>query len=557
MPAEDLLEENTGNEPEAFPVPEDQPIEGPANVPEPPIPTPAAPGPDVQAALDEEVPPVPPEAPGNIGHPAPLPGTVPPPSPGEPSKPVTAPDAMETAGKEADLDQKKATIAQQQADREAAIAKEHEDDARLAYADYLERRQKAQDNLAAKIQRFEEQGRIVDPRQHTDMTKARLSVIFGGLGSAFRSAGGGEAGNHALSQLQQKWGDDLERQKANIGLLKDSVVTARAGVKDVDEARAELEQAANAKTLAQYNSAIKQGERQLKALGFSQADIDADKRIQSLVAGRAKVAADAQKARDAHDLNQAKTALYLRKAGRGGAGGGGVSAKEQRAQRKEARDERRLDVAEAAPTVKEMNESVKEFTAKGGVKEGILHGKRALAAIEKDPNNNTNWTNLVDAMIRSNTGRSAILSQYKLYTGHATGDVDLASQWFHKAIDGGLSEAQKKTILGAANGTLGQLESDAKDFYDNFRQTYDNDPRLSNAEVAQHYKALEKTTFGTLPGYQKGEANPAPKAAAPAAPADKRADPMLAKARAAIASPKATPEQKKNAAAYIKRVIGG
>jgi hypothetical protein len=544
-PLYDEIEKEDIPAPEAIPVPEDVPVEGPQQFEQPPAPAPGAPGPDVQAGIDDFVPPVPAEAPGNIGAPAPLPGGPPPPG-------TVAPPAdmgMDIAKRQGEIDKQKAAVGADEADKQAAIAQERADDERLAHADYLERRTAAQDRLAQRIQDYEERGKIVDPRVHTDMTKARLSVIFGGLGAAFRSAGGGSSKNEALEQLQTKWADDLDRQKANIGVLKDSVAMARAGVKDVDDARAELNAAANAKTLAQYNGAIRQGEKQLKDLGMDQATIDGDARIQSLLAGRRALAAKAQKEQDEHDLAQAKAKLYLRKAGVGG-GAGGISAKEQRARDKEARDEQHAQTTDAAPTIKEMNEAVKEFTAKGGVKEAITHGARAISVVEKDPNNNTNWTNLIDSMIRSNTGRSAILSQYKLYTGHATGDVDLASQYFHKLADGGLSDAQKKTILGAAKGSLGQLQSDAKDFFDNFRGTYDQDPRISNPKVAEHYKALERTTFGTLPGYQKPSA-PA------AAPAPGGSDPRLALARKALTDPAASPTEKAQAAKIIKAAVGG
>jgi hypothetical protein len=244
---------------------------------------------------------------------------------------TAAPSEDATIAKQAGLDARKAEIEAGRAEREAQIAQERDEDARIAHADYLERKKAAETNLAQKVTAFEK-AQITDPRQRTDMGKATLAVIFGGLGAAFRSAGGGDSTNHALVQLQKRWDDDLAMQKANVGLLKDAVVVARTGLQDVETGRRALEQSANAQALARYNAAIKQGEAQLRKLGVEQPAIDADKRLVALKLRRDQLAAEAQKNADAHALSQARAnymnarATRAAKARAGGAGGGDATA---------------------------------------------------------------------------------------------------------------------------------------------------------------------------------------------------------------------------------------
>lgn len=586
-----LDEEDSVPAPESIPVPEDDPaVEGPARFEQPPAPTAEVPGPEVQAARDAEVPPVPAEAPGNIGRPAPLPGA------GPAAPPVTpvsagAPDTMATAGKQADLDQKKAAIEQEKADREAKIAQEHEEDARLAYADYLERRKAAQDRLAEKVQKYEEQGRIVDPRQHTDMTKARLSVIFGGLGSAFRSAGGGDAGNHALSQLQQKWDDDLERQKANIGLLKDSVVMARAGVKDVDEGRAELEQAANAKTLAQYNAAIKQGERQLKALGFQQADIDADKRIQSLVAGRAALAAKAQKERDEHDLAQAKVAMYLRKAGKGkgtgGAGGGGgsdalaqfveesgklapgdpippslavlgrraglkpnqIAAEVDRYRGSGARATTAAGKAANAGIMgeRQLSKEAESWSKANGIP-ALIKKQDELAAVLEEvrnaPHNPLQQALAVEKAVSSARGGAASKQALALALHHLGGKWDSIEALIQGARDGELGQKQMDNFIGFMTNQLGTAQGEGAKKYEAFNKYLESQP----PEKRTALEGQRGRIFSGVHGFG-GEEGPAPTRAAKVVPADAK----LQLAKDILAGKvKSTEVQRRNARDYVK-----
>src|ERR1051325_6414174 len=416
-----------------------------SNAPQPDL------GPD-PADLDEIAPPPPVAPPLDLTPPEigsegptrqePLPGRA-------PSPPTPEPSSEDIIRRQGVVDAENAHIQKATADRVAQEAQKADEDARLERADYLQRRQDAERDLDPRTKKYGD-AKLVDPRERTNSVKATLAVIFGGLGAALSAAGGGSSQNRGLEALQKRWEDDTALQKANIAALRDSAVMARTRLEDVDAGRREMLRDADARLLAKYHLALKQGEAQLKGQGATQAEIDADGRIVKLRAGQAAAKLQAAKDADAHALNQARIARLnaqaAKDAQRKGKGGGGMSRKQQLAERRADLADKREVRAEAAPVIKEMDESLKEFKAKGGVKESLEHSERALAAVDKAPDDPTNWVNLVDAMIRSNTGRSAILSQYKLYTGKAAGTLDVAAQFFHHTIDGGLSDAQKSNL---------------------------------------------------------------------------------------------------------------
>lgn len=266
------------------------------------------------------------------------------PTPGEPplqsgQAPVTAgvpgaaaPTAEGVIARQSELDTKRAEVDAARADREASIARERDEDLKIAHADYLQNRAAAEADLNQRVAKAE-RAMLVDPRSRGISGKETLAVIFGGLGAGLSAAGGGSGVNRGLEALTKKWDDDLAIQKANIGLLKDSVVMARTRLQDVDAGKRVLEQSANAATLAKFNSAIKQGEAQLRHLGVPQAAIDADKRLVDLKLKRDQLAAEAQKNADAHALALARQRYLDARAGRakagktGAVGAGGASDK--------------------------------------------------------------------------------------------------------------------------------------------------------------------------------------------------------------------------------------
>lgn len=312
-----LDEEDSVPTPEAVSSSLDTPVEGPQQFEQPEAPGDGLNGPDVQASLDDFVPPVPAEA-------------------VEPeAAPATTPGAFDVAKRQGVEDVEKAKIESQTADRVAEEAKQADMDSRLAQADYLEKRQQLEGDLDAKIKAFS--NAKFTPHAAPGW-KGKLAVIFGGLGAAYRSAGGGDSHNAGVDALQKKWHDEAELQKANIGLLKDQAVMARTRLADADEGRRMLSRDADARLIAKYNLAIKQGESQLKARGVPQAQINADGRIVSLRQAQAAAVAKARAADDAHALNQARINALNAKAARdqkkakGGAGGGGGASPEAVAQ---------------------------------------------------------------------------------------------------------------------------------------------------------------------------------------------------------------------------------
>lgn len=490
-----------------------------------------------------------PEAPLNLDDVAATPSPVPTAAVDGPAiAPVPPATSEDIERKQGELNKESALINQGVAERNAAAATEHGEDERLAYADFLGRRKQSQDDLDSKIAQFDK-AKITNPRDNIT-NKQRLSVIFGGLGAALTSAGGGSAHNEQLGALQKKWEDDVELQKANIGLMKDRVVMARARVNDADDARATLRREADAHLLSQYNVAIKQGEAQLKRLGVPQAEVDTDRRLATLRAARAEALLKAQKANDEHAIAKARV-RYLNQ------GGSRITinaGKEARAERREDRADTREERQDASDVMKEVNESLKDFKAKNGIRDNILHAKQGLDLIGKDPKNPGNWVHLVDAMVRSNTGKAVIMSQYQLFMGHtAPSNPEEAIEQFRAKFTSGLPSAeQQKNILGSARGIIGGLQKEAKEIHDNFRETYDNDSRLkANPRAWEAYNRVNKTTFGVLPGYENEHSKPA--AAKPAAVTVIGEDEKLSLAKEAIKpNSGATQAQRAKAAEYIK-----
>jgi hypothetical protein len=232
----------------------------------------------------------------------------------------------------------------------------------------------------------------------------------------------------------------------------------------------------------------------------------------------------AEKIAAGHDA--ARLAAAAKKRG-GGAGGGGLKA--------------------ATPVIKQMTEGLKEFTAKGGPRERLMHSESALHALEQNPNNPVEWTNAIDSMIRTNTGRAAIKAQYDLYTSHAHGQVDTFDTWVEKLKSGLPSPEQRKNLLAALRSSNSELRREAHDTWENFRK-YDQDPAVArNRYVREGYQRMERDVFGKLPGYQQsGQATPA-------------INPLLRAgaieaARKRMNDPKETPESKAQAQAFLKRM---
>lgn len=489
--------------------------------------------------------------------------SVPTPNPGTPPgyDASLSPEDNRREAARRDLDEKKAGIEADAAKAEADAKQAQAQEAQAAHVKFQADRQEAQDRLDQKTAAYEANNKLVDPRKNVSV-KSRLAVLFSGLGSAMA---GGPYKNAALEELHKSWDEDTERQKANIAAEKDSVVMARTGLKDVDEGRRQLQESADAKNLATYNAALKQGQSQLANLGMDQAAIDSDSRIQALKSARAAAADKAAKDQDAHLLNQARIGALdaqAQKAARKGAGGGSSKEKfrEDEALKRDARADDAQTRGDASGPLKEWGDEVKSLKAKGGLIETIHHGDAALKNISDQPTNPSTWVGAIDAAIKSNTGRSAVMSQYNLYMGHAAGKDDTPEQIIEKFRSGLPSEAQRAAILNALKQSNATLHGEASDAYENFRLHAD-DPRIpTNGPLRLGYQDLERSAFGTLPEYAKpksAKAAPASSApaATPAANVPASAKYTLAKQIVAPGS-NATATQKANAQAFLDSVNG-
>lgn len=224
------------------------------------------------------------------------------------------PTAEAVSGRQSEVDKAVAAITAQTAQAQAEAAKQAQQEQAAEQADYLKRRQEAQAALDAKTKAFEGM-KLEGPGERRHSFKSVLSVIFGGLGAAFRSAGGGSSENTALTQLQQKWQNETDIQKANIAAARDQVIQARTRLADVDEGRNLMRRDADARLLSKYNLALKQGEAQLRNQGVTQAGIDADRRIIQLREAKLLAEQKARAAEDDHALKQAKAAQLARAGG--------------------------------------------------------------------------------------------------------------------------------------------------------------------------------------------------------------------------------------------------
>ncbi len=299
------------------------------------------------------------------------------PSPAPEEEQPVAATSEATIRKQGGLEQQQAQAGIDVATQQVEDAKQHNMDMRLAYADWLERRQRSEQDLDRKVKELDA-AKVTDPRKQ-DVWKNRVAVIFGGLGAGL--AGGSNAG---LDAVQKKWHDDTERQKANIGLLQDRVAIARTGVKDADEARRQMVDASNAQLISNYNTAIKQGELQLKKLGIPAAEIAQDQRLQKLQAGKAAAVQLARKQNDDHELAQARIKLMAAQAARAGrvnAGGAG-------------------DKKAAAKDDKEVHDDIKSYETRTEGRTVNVRGKvgvvTGIQSLRKQLN---------DAMSSGDTGR--------------------------------------------------------------------------------------------------------------------------------------------------------
>ncbi len=109
-----------------------------------------------------------------------------------------------------------------------------------------------------------------------------LSLAAGAYGAGASAAGGHPTGNLALQQLNTQIDGDFKKQELEIANLKDVAAMKRAGVTDAVQAHRILSDDLKDKKAAAYASLIADGERKLKALGRTQAEIDGNVALNDL-----------------------------------------------------------------------------------------------------------------------------------------------------------------------------------------------------------------------------------------------------------------------------------
>ncbi len=120
--------------------------------------------------------------------------------------------------------------------------------------------------------------------------------------------------------------------------------------------------------------------------------------------------------------------------------------------------------------------------------------------------NPVDMTNLVDAMIRTNTGRAAIKAQYDLYVQHSGGAFDQFDKWLETAKTGGLGEGITKNLLGASQNSLAELYDMGAEGQRKFHKQYDTDARTKTPAVKHKVEALGNNIFGSMATPQDVEA---------------------------------------------------
>jgi len=98
------------------------------------------------------------------------------------AQPVASSEDLER--QQGGLNQQRAEADQALAQKQADLAQQHDEDTRLAYADFLQHRKAASDDLDSKVAEYNKQ-QFTDPSLNDRKSwKGRLSVAFGALGNA-------------------------------------------------------------------------------------------------------------------------------------------------------------------------------------------------------------------------------------------------------------------------------------------------------------------------------------------------------------------------------------
>lgn len=436
-----------------------------------------------------------------------------------PGPPTTAEEAARrsylASQAAAKVDQDIAKNSQEQADLATTGAQRRSDleKKQLAETEAEDARQRA-GLQHAQAEREMLQANVKDFRFHNYYdSRTTVQKLLGGIGIILGSASySKEHVNEASRTIDNAIAQEWKQQESELQQRQDAAKEAGASERelrlqyDYESGKLKLRQEQQLKALASEMDAL--SARSKNQAGVLQAQkMAAEARMLAEAHGQQGVkdiaAAHSEKLKDAE--TRAQTAnIYSEIAER--------AAKAQRERTGTLTKKEQL--AEANAALHDYRDATKDIR---DPKNGILHRQQEIGAAidkaERDGKNSLNWVGLFDSMIRTNTGKAAIMSQYQLYTGHAAGSVDLAAQGLAKIMSGAPSAKQRASVLGAAKDSQAELDREGAEAERNFRESAFSDPRYaSNPSLQKAVNLIHKATFGRLRGYgQEAPAAPAAK----------------------------------------------
>lgn len=363
---------------------------------------------------------------------------------------------------------------------------------------------------------------------------AGISVFLGGL---TRSA---DAKNSTLEAINNAIDKDYSRQKEKLLQLKDAGERARQAGLDANSWYKEQLAELGIQQGFSKDATAAQAEAHILRNGGNAQDAQSNVLVQTL-----RQKAEEDRAKGYIDLEKAKLNAEAMKARTAAAGGGSLNvvaivdelrrggatpgqiARDPRLATANPKDVmsaiKGSDSAQGSEksvsgdVTKEMAARMKELNdPKNGVGTKFKQVDEALKAVDYNPGNPVVWTNMIDGMIRSNTGRAAILSQYKLYTGKAANSFDIALSALNQAAgDGTLGDKVKANLKAAAEASRTEYQGAIGKLENNVRGTYEKDARVVNNPRSQSAYRANHMQFQPFPG---GESIGGGAPAAPAAP---------------------------------------
>ncbi len=235
------------------------------------------------------------------------------------------------------------------------------------------------------------------------------------------------------------------------------------------------------------------------------------------IAAKSKGAADAattnflasklgeQAIKDKQDVRELRSKMMLQEAQAEAARG---SAAESQARAKQG------GYLTPAQTIGMVTQLTGQFKHVSDPKTGLAAHVRELGGklknISDDPNNPLNTVALADSMIKSNTGKAAIMSQYQLLMGHAAGANDTPDQVIEKFKSGNASPQQRAALVASAQQVYNNMTAEAGEANKQFHEAVAANPNLSNPLAQGLVAQQEHAIFGGFPNYGKQETVLAP-----------------------------------------------